>query len=76
MPSAVFSAALAGLALGAFSLGLLADRVGRKAVLVGATVCFGVFTICTALTPNLGVLLAYRRARMISTTPKAAIAAP
>ena len=57
---AVFSAALAGLALGAFSFGLLADRVGRKAVLVGATVCFGVFTICTALAPNLGVLLAYR----------------
>ena len=57
---AVFSAALAGLALGAFSFGLLADRVGRKAVLVGATVCFGVFTICTALAPNLGVLLVYR----------------
>ena len=57
---AVFSTALAGLALGAFSFGLLADRVGRKAVLVGATVCFGVFTICTALAPNLGVLLAYR----------------
>ena len=57
---AVFSTALAGLALGAFSFGLLADRVGRKAVLVGATVCFGVFTICTALAPNLGVLLVYR----------------
>jgi len=57
---AVFSAALAGLALGAFSLGLLADRVGRKTVLVGATVCFGVFTICTALAPNLNVLLGYR----------------
>jgi len=57
---AVFSAALAGLALGAFSFGLLADRVGRKVVLVGATVCFGVFTICTALAPNLGVLLVYR----------------
>ena len=57
---AVFSAALAGLALGAFSLGLLADRVGRKTVLIGATVCFGVFTICTALAPNLGVLLVYR----------------
>ena len=57
---AVFSAALAGLALGAFSFGLLADRVGRKVVLVGATVCFGVFTICTAWAPNLGVLLVYR----------------
>lgn len=57
---AVLSAALAGLALGAFSFGLLADRVGRKAVLVGATVCFGLFTICTALAPNLNVLLVYR----------------
>lgn len=57
---AVFSTALAGLALGAFSFGLLADRVGRKAVLVGATVCFGVFTICTAMAPNLGVLLVCR----------------
>ncbi len=57
---AVFSTALAGLALGAFSFGLLADRAGRKAVLVGATVCFGVFTICTAWAPNLGVLLVYR----------------
>jgi len=57
---AVFSAALAGLALGAFGLGLLADRVGRKAVLIGATVCFGVFTICTALAPDFGVLLGFR----------------
>jgi AAHS family 4-hydroxybenzoate transporter-like MFS transporter len=56
----VFSAALAGLALGAFGLGLLADRVGRKAVLIGATACFGVFTICTALAPSFGVLLAFR----------------
>ena len=32
--SAVFSAALAGLALGAFGFGVLADRVGRKAVLI------------------------------------------
>ncbi len=57
---AVFSAALAGLALGAFSLGILADRVGRKAVLVGATVCFGLFTICTAQAPSLNVLVVYR----------------
>jgi AAHS family 4-hydroxybenzoate transporter-like MFS transporter len=57
---AVFSAALAGLALGAFGLGLLADRVGRKPVLIGATACFGVFTIATALAPNFGVLLLVR----------------
>ncbi len=57
---AVFSAALAGLAIGAFGLGVLADRVGRKAVLIGATVCFGVFTICTALAPGFNVLLVFR----------------
>jgi MFS transporter, AAHS family, 4-hydroxybenzoate transporter len=58
--SAVFSAALAGLALGAFGFGILADRVGRKAVLIGATACFGVFTICTALAPTFNVLLVFR----------------
>jgi AAHS family 4-hydroxybenzoate transporter-like MFS transporter len=58
--SAVFSAALAGLALGAFGFGILADRVGRKAVLVGATAWFGVFTICTALAPSFTVLLVFR----------------
>ena len=45
---AVFSAALAGLALGAFGLGPAADRIGRKRVLVASTLCFGVFTLCTA----------------------------
>lgn len=58
--SAVFSAALAGLALGAFGFGVLADRVGRKTVLIGATACFGIFTICTALAPSFSVLLMFR----------------
>jgi MFS transporter, AAHS family, 4-hydroxybenzoate transporter len=58
--SAVFSAALAGLALGAFGFGVLADRIGRKTVLIGATACFGIFTICTALAPSFAVLLAFR----------------
>ena len=56
----VFSAALAGLALGAFGFGLLADRIGRKTVLIGATGCFGIFTIATALAPSFGVLVAFR----------------
>ena len=58
--SAVFSAALAGLALGAFGFGMLADRAGRKPVLIGATACFGIFTICTALAPSFTVLLVFR----------------
>ena len=57
---AVFSAALAGLAIGAFSLGPVADRVGRKRVLVVATLCFGVFTLATASATNLTTLLTYR----------------
>jgi MFS transporter, AAHS family, 4-hydroxybenzoate transporter len=56
----VFSAALAGLALGAFLLGPLADRVGRKQVLVGATFCFGVFTLATAYAGDLSQLLVCR----------------
>jgi MFS transporter, AAHS family, 4-hydroxybenzoate transporter len=57
---AVFSAALAGLALGAFGLGPVADRFGRKKVLIAATLCFGVFTVCTALATTLNELIAYR----------------
>jgi MFS transporter, AAHS family, 4-hydroxybenzoate transporter len=56
----VFSAALAGLALGAFLLGPLADRVGRKQVLVGATFGFGVFTLATAYAGDLTQLLVCR----------------
>jgi MFS transporter, AAHS family, 4-hydroxybenzoate transporter len=56
----VFSTALAGLALGAFLLGPAADRVGRKRILVGATFCFGVFTLTTAYAGNLPELLASR----------------
>ncbi len=56
----VFSTALAGLALGAFLLGPIADRIGRKRVLVGATLCFGVFTLMTAYAGDLPTLLAFR----------------
>ena len=56
----VFSAALAGLALGAFALGPLADRHGRKRVLIVATVCFGIFTLCTAFADSFGELLVWR----------------
>ena len=56
----VFSAALAGLALGAFLLGPLADRVGRKRVLVAAAFCFGIFTLATAYVGDLSQLLIVR----------------
>ena len=56
----VFGTALAGLALGAFLLGPVADRVGRKRVLVAATFCFGVFTLATAYAGSLPELLTFR----------------
>lgn len=56
----VLSAALAGLALGSFGLGLLADRIGRKKVLIGATLCFGACTLATALAGSLYMLLLAR----------------
>jgi AAHS family 4-hydroxybenzoate transporter-like MFS transporter len=56
----VFSAALAGLALGAFTLGPIADRVGRKGVLVASTLCFGIFTLATAYVDDFTELLVFR----------------
>ena len=38
----------------------MADLVGRKPVLIGATACFGVFTIATAFAPSYSVLVALR----------------
>jgi AAHS family 4-hydroxybenzoate transporter-like MFS transporter len=56
----VFSIALLGLILGAFGCGPLGDRFGRKRILVGATVAFGVFTLCTALATSVEQLLLWR----------------
>jgi AAHS family 4-hydroxybenzoate transporter-like MFS transporter len=56
----VFSAALLGLMLGAFSLGSIADRLGRRRILIGALVIFGVFTFCTAYAKSFEMLLAFR----------------
>lgn len=57
---AVFSAALLGLTLGAFFLGPMADRFGRKRILVLSTLTFGLFTIGTALATSFPELLAVR----------------
>jgi MFS family permease len=56
----VFSAALFGLMLGAFGLGPIADRYGRRYVLIGATATFGVFTLCTASAATLQQVLLFR----------------
>jgi AAHS family 4-hydroxybenzoate transporter-like MFS transporter len=44
----VMSAALAGLSLGAIFAGPVADRIGRKTVLVAAVTCFGAWTLVSA----------------------------
>jgi AAHS family 4-hydroxybenzoate transporter-like MFS transporter len=56
----VFSAALAGLTLGSFGLGSIADHTGRRPVLIGSTLCFGAFTLATPLAGSYGMLLAVR----------------
>jgi AAHS family 4-hydroxybenzoate transporter-like MFS transporter len=56
----VFSAAIAGMAIGALAISPLADRVGRKPVLVASVLCFGVFTLATMTAGSVAVLLVYR----------------
>ena len=60
----LFSAALFGLMLGAFGLGPIADRYGRRCVLIGATATFGVFTLCTAIAGTLQQVLQIGRAHV------------
>ena len=57
---AVFSASILGLLPGALGGGWLADRVGRKLVLIGAVAVFGLFSIATANVWDLYSLLAAR----------------
>jgi len=56
------SAALFGMAIGAGTGGWLGDRIGRKAVLVGATVLFGFGTLAVGFAGSLPVLVALRLA--------------
>jgi MFS transporter, AAHS family, 4-hydroxybenzoate transporter len=56
----VFSASLFGMLLGALGLSVLADRIGRRPVLIGATFFFGLSMIATALTTDLAVLAGLR----------------
>lgn len=56
----VLSAALAGLAVGALITGPLADKFGRRKVLIGNVLCFGLFTLLVAQAGSVTELVVYR----------------
>ena len=56
----VLSAALFGLAAGALAAGPLADRFGRKRVLVGSVALFGFWSLVSAFAQDLGTLTLLR----------------
>jgi len=56
----VFSTALLGAATGALTFGPLADRFGRKRLLIAALALFGVFTALTAVAGRIETLLLVR----------------
>src|SRR5579872_2921783 len=56
----VFSSGLVGIMIGALLFGPLADRVGRRPVLIVCTVLFGICSLLTAKSDSLATLLVYR----------------
>ncbi|WP_442969170.1 MFS transporter [Pseudomonas sp. Q1-7] len=56
----VLSAALIGLAVGALVAGPLADRYGRKVVLVTSVFFFGLWTLATAFSTSVEMMVALR----------------
>ena len=56
----VFSAGLFGLMIGALLLGPLADRIGRKKIIVFSTMAFGIGTLVTALVNDVNALFLVR----------------
>ena len=56
----VFSAGLFGLMIGALLLGPLADRIGRKRIIILSTLAFGICALATAFVHDVNALLAIR----------------
>lgn len=56
----LFSSGLVGLTIGALFIAPLADRVGRRPILLGSLLVFGVATLVTAMSPNLMILTILR----------------
>ena len=56
----LFSASIVGLLIGAVVFGRIADWYGRKRVLVGCLIVFGVFSVATAYVAQYQALLAVR----------------
>ncbi|MBX7487919.1 MFS transporter [Qipengyuania sp. GH25] len=56
----VFSAGLIGMLIGSFALSWLADRIGRRKVLIGACAFFGACMVATAFVENVTQLIAIR----------------
>jgi len=56
----LFAAGLFGLMLGAFAVGPLADRHGRKALLVASMIVFGAASLASSYSDGLTALIAWR----------------
>src|ERR1700722_5041894 len=56
----VFSAALVGVLIGSLGFSMLADRIGRRPVLIGVTLYFSILTFLTARADTIPHLIAIR----------------